>query len=77
VYLVSLRTPYGGETKRQEVTESRKLRTEVETTLDGRLAMLEGSVNYLINSQLGAAQLLAEQVNSTRAEPSRYLSLCR
>jgi hypothetical protein len=30
--------------------------------LDGRLAKLEGSVNCIINSQLGAAQLLAEQI---------------
>jgi hypothetical protein len=33
----------------------------VRTILDGRMAMLEASVNCLINSQLGAAQQLAEQ----------------
>lgn len=39
-----------------------RINAAVETTLDGRLAKLEGSVNCLINSQLGAAQLLAGQM---------------
>ena len=34
----------------------------VRTILDGRMARLEGNVNCLINSQLGAAQQLAEQL---------------
>jgi hypothetical protein len=42
-----------------------RINAAVETTLDGRLAKLEGSVNCLINSQLGAAQLLlAGQLNA-------------
>jgi hypothetical protein len=43
-----------------------RINAAVETALKGRLARLEDSVNCLINSQLGAAQLLAEQVTSTR-----------
>jgi hypothetical protein len=33
--------------------------------VDGQLARLEGSLNCLIHSQLGAAQLLAHQLKST------------
>jgi hypothetical protein len=55
----------------QEITAA------IQTTLDGKLAKLdgrldklEGSVNCMINSQLGAAQLLAEQVNFVHARAS-------
>ena len=44
----------------------------VQTTLDGRLAKLEGSVNCLINSQLGAAQLLAELLDSTGTRAAQH-----
>jgi hypothetical protein len=39
-----------------------RLESLVRTVLDRRLARLEGNVNCLINSQLGAAQQLAEQL---------------
>jgi hypothetical protein len=44
-----------------------RINVAVETTLDGRLAKLEGGVKCLINSQLGAAQLLAGQLSSVNA----------
>jgi hypothetical protein len=48
-----------------------RINAAVETTLDGRLAKLEGSVNCLINSQLGAAQLLAGQLDSANARAAQ------
>ena len=48
-----------------------RINAAVEATLDGRLAKLEGSVNCLINSQLGAAQLLAGQLSSTSARAAQ------
>ena len=51
-----------------------RINAAVETTLDGRLAKLEGSVNCLINSQLEAAQLLAGQLDSANAGASQLLA---
>jgi hypothetical protein len=41
-----------------------RINAAVQTTLDGQLAKLEGSVNCLINSQLRAAQLVARQLGT-------------
>jgi hypothetical protein len=50
------------------LAQGAKLSGLIQTMVDGRLARVEGTLNCLVQSQLGAAQLLAEQLTSLGME---------
>jgi hypothetical protein len=55
------------------LAQGTKLNSLIQSVLDGRLMRVEGTLNCLVQSQLGAAQQLAEQLTSIGIDAAQQL----